>query len=101
MGTAIANDVIECPDGNEYLSGGKISDQQCGSISQGLFRRLACFRVRNRKMPMAAAVIAAPMARNFCAPPKTSRIKPIEYHSHPSPNRVIMIIRMRNHRGAR
>src|ERR1700678_819263 len=99
--TAMANDVIECPDGNEYLSGGKINDQQWGSISQGRFRRLACLSARNRKMPTAAAVVAAPMARNFWAPPKINRMNPIEYHSHPSPSRVIKIIKIRNHRGAR
>src|ERR1700722_380896 len=101
MESAMANDVIECPEGNEYLSGGRIDAQQCGSISQGRLRRLACFSVRNRKIPAAAAAVAEPIARNFCDPPNTSKINPIEYHSQPSPSRVIMIIKMRNHRGAR
>src|ERR1700722_6927820 len=101
MESAMANDVIECPEGNEYLSGGRIDDQQCGSISHGRFRLLACFNVRNKNIPAAAAAVAAPMAKNFCEPPNTSRIKPIEYHSQPSPSRVIIIIKMRNQRGAR
>jgi hypothetical protein len=35
---------MECPEGNEYLSGGRITAQQCGSISHGLLRRLARYR---------------------------------------------------------
>jgi hypothetical protein len=93
--------VIECPDGNEYLSGGKIRDQQCGSISHGRFRRLARFNVRNTKIPKADAVVPAPIARNLSAPPKIAKINAIEYQSQPSPNRVMVIIKMRNHRGAR
>jgi len=32
MEMATANAVIEWPEGNEYLSGGRIEAQQCGSI---------------------------------------------------------------------
>jgi len=45
----------EWPDGNEYLSGGKIAAQQCGSISQGLLRWLACLSMRKRQIPAKAA----------------------------------------------
>ena len=36
-------------------SGGSILAQQCGSISQGRLRRLACFRARNKKNAGSAA----------------------------------------------
>src|ERR1700741_2960848 len=98
---ATAKAVIECPDGKEYLSGGKIEDQQCGSISQGRFRWLACLRLRKIKIPATAANVAAPIAAKRWGPPKKARIKPSVYQSQPAPPRVATIIRMRNHRGAR
>src|SRR5215469_8821032 len=101
MVMATAKAVIECPDGNEYLSGGRIEAQQCGSISQGRLRWLACLRLRNMKMPATAAAEAAPMAAKRCGPPKTTKINPRAYQSQPSPPRVATIIRIRNQRGAR
>ena len=95
------NAVMECPEGNEYLSGGNIDAQQCGSISQGLLRRLVCFRVRNRKIPAAARKAPAAERRQRCSPPIDIRMRPSAYHSHPSPLRVAKTINMRNHRGAR
>src|SRR5271156_2434396 len=92
---------MECPDGNEYLSGGRMDDQQCGSISYGRWRRLVRLSARNRMIPAAAALDAAPMARNLYPPPYNTKIMPSVYHSQPSPRRVINIIRMRNQRGAR
>src|SRR5580700_6046994 len=101
MAIATANAVIEWPDGKEYLSGGRIEAQQCGSISQGRLRWLACLRLRNMKIPATAADVAAPMAANRCGPPKTTRIMPSVYQSQPSPPRVATIIKIRIHRGAR
>src|SRR5215469_13875383 len=101
METATPNAVIEWPEGNEYLSGGRMADQQCGSISHGLLRRLVRLSARNKKIPATAAEPAAPIAAKRCSPPYTSRIKPRPYQSHPSPPRVATIIKMRNHRGAR
>ncbi len=88
MLTAIANAVIECPEGNENWSGGKIVAQQCGSSWHGRFRRLA--RLTNMKIdvPSAAASDAAPTAANRSRPPKISSTIPSAYHNQPSPQRV-------------
>src|SRR6201987_6273932 len=98
MAMATAKAVIECPEGNEYLSGGKIEAQQCGSISQGLFRLLVRLRARNKAIPAAALKPPASSAAKRRSPPHSSRIRPNAYQSHPSPPRVATIIVIRNHR---
>ncbi len=80
-----ANAVIECPEGNENSSGGVISDQQCGSISQGRRRLLIRFTPRKSSTPSPAAIPVESSARNLCGPPKTAMDIPNVYHSHPSP----------------
>src|SRR5436853_3456768 len=95
------NAVIVWPEGNENLSGGSTFDRQCGSIWQGLGRRLSLCRALNTKMPKTAADPAAPMADKRCGPPYASNISPRPYQIQPSPMRVAAIIQMRNQRGAR
>src|ERR1700733_7686270 len=97
---ATARAVIEWPEGNEYLSGGRIEAQQWGSISHGLFRQLVCLSARNKMIAAAALEAPAPIAAKRCPPPHASSIRPNAYQSHPSPPRVATIIAMRNHLGA-
>src|SRR5579863_7962613 len=93
--------VIVWPEGNENLSGGKTFAQQCGSYWQGRGRWLRCFNPLKTKMPMTAALPAAPTAAIRCAQPKIISIIPSPYQIHPSPIFVAAIIQMRIQRGAR
>ena len=45
----MANAVIEWPEGNEYLSGGRMEAQQCGSTSQGRLRWLVRLSARKEE----------------------------------------------------
>src|SRR5271165_2958183 len=101
MEIAMLKAVMECPEGKEYLSGGSIDAQQCGSISHGRLRWLAFLRALNNRMLAIAADTPAPMASKRCCPPYKVKMTPSAYHSHPSPPLVAATMRIRNHRGAR
>src|ERR1700685_1917555 len=100
-GTAMANALIACPDGNENWSGGRIFAQQCDSRWHGRFRLLAFLMNRNRITVAASAEALAADATKRISPPNSSRTIPTEYQTHPSPRRVETIIQKRSHRGAR
>src|SRR5215467_2249198 len=100
-GTAMANALMECPEGNENWSGGRILAQQCASSWHGRFRLLIFLRKRNNTIVAASADALAAKAINRKSPPNKSRAIPTEYQIQPSPSRVAAIIQMRSQRGAR
>ena len=100
-GIAIANALIEWPEGNENWSGGRTFAQQCASSWHGRFRLLAFFMTRNSATVAASAVALAAKAANRRSPPNNNKMMPIEYQIQPSPRRVDQIIQTRSHRGAR
>src|SRR6267154_102450 len=100
-GSAIANALIEWPEGKENWSGGRTFDQQCASSWQGRLRLLAFLTKRNNTTVAASAVALAAKAINRRSPPKRSNAMPTEYQIQPSPSRVEESIQTRSHRGAR
>src|ERR1039458_10436287 len=100
-GIAMANALIEWPEGKENWSGGRTFAQQCASSWHGRFRLLAFFRIRNSATVAASAVALATIAANRISPPNSSRMILIEYQIQPSPRRVDQIIQIRSQRGAR
>src|SRR6266571_426898 len=100
-GIAMANALIEWPEGKENWSGGRMLDQQCSSRWHGRFRLLAFFMARNNTRVAASAVALAAKAINRKSPPNNNKVMPTEYQIQPSPRRLAQIIQTRNHRGAR
>src|SRR5260221_10112736 len=100
-GIAIANALIEWPEGKENWSSGRTLAQQWASRWHGRFRLLAFFMARNNTTVTSSAVALAANAINRESPPNSNKEIPIEYQIQPSPRRVDQIIQMRSHRGAR
>src|ERR1700739_3957813 len=100
-GTAMANALMEWPEGNENWSGGRILAQQCASSWHGRFRLLIFLRKRNNTIVAASAEALAPKAMNRESPPNRSKAIPTEYQIQPSPSRVAAILQILSQRGAR
>src|SRR5260370_41242376 len=100
-GIAMANALIEWPEGKENWSGGRMLDQQWASRWHGRFRLLAFFMARNNTRVAASAVALAAKAINRKSPPNNNNVMPTEYQIQPSPRRGDQSIQTRSHRGAR
>src|SRR5687768_13036885 len=97
---AIANAVIECPDGNENWSGGNRLAQQCGSRAHARLRPAVRLRIRNTATPSPTDMAAAAIALKRSLPPNSKTAAAIGDQSQPSPPRVAQIIHNRIQCGA-